>query len=319
MIHIILCEDYIIKIGGINGRKNTQDNKKRVIMQWLYGISRDQIAKANQIWAGTVSAIIKQYKLEEQQKKEYAADDNFEFDLIRELAVMLKREGVDVNTFASSIRLQRKLEEKGLNEEQIESLIEYVDVYCFCHDLKPEEFINTINKVSVLSDNLGIPVHEIAEYIRQEEGRLKEIRQEIIDLQMAQMQLLQDHNVTINSLREYERNKPLADNLVATKKELEQVIKERDSYKKGLEREKFWKRKEEENRWSVLATELDKANEELRSGTNSSLVRKLEPSYLKNMVMDVCYYPSKYVQAIRQMMNTYNLEHNNKNNIRALT
>jgi hypothetical protein len=49
MIHIILCEDYIIKIGGINGRKNTQDNKKRVIMQWLYGISRDQIAKANQI------------------------------------------------------------------------------------------------------------------------------------------------------------------------------------------------------------------------------------------------------------------------------
>jgi hypothetical protein len=49
MIHIILCEDYIIKIGGINRRKNTQDNKKRVIMQWLYGISRDQIAKANQI------------------------------------------------------------------------------------------------------------------------------------------------------------------------------------------------------------------------------------------------------------------------------
>jgi hypothetical protein len=52
--------------------------------------------------------------------------------------------------------------------------------------------------------------------------------------------------------------------LVETKKELEQVIKERDSYKKDLEHERFWKRKEEENRWSVLATELDKANEELR-------------------------------------------------------
>ena len=222
---------------------------------------------------------------------------------------MLKREGTDVNTFASSIRLQRKLEQKGLNEEQIESLIEYVDVYCFCHDLKPEEFINTINKVSVLSDNLGIPIDEIAEYIRQEEERLKEIRQEITDLQMAQMQLLQHHNVTINTLREYEGNKPLVDNLAATQKELEQVIKERDSYKKDLEHERFWKKKEEENRWSVLATELDKANEELRSGTNSSLVRKIEPSYLKNMVMDVYYYPSKYVQAIRQMMNTYNLEH----------
>jgi ASC-1-like (ASCH) protein len=138
---------------------------------------------------------------------------------------------------------------------------------------------------------------------------LKEIRQDINDLQMAKIKVLQDHNVTINTLREYEGNKPLVDNLVATKKELEQVIKERDSYKKDLERERFWKRKEEENRWSVLATEYDKANEELHSGTNSSLVRKLEPGYLKNMVMDVYYYPSKYVQAIRQMMNTYNLEH----------
>jgi hypothetical protein len=273
--------------------------RRQVITQWLYGFPRDQIAKSSQIGAGTVSEIIKQCK-----QKEYPNGNYSEFDLMRELGVMLKREGVDVNTLASSIRIQRKLEQKGLNEEQIESLIEYVDVYCFCHDLKPEEFINTINKVSVLSDNLGIPIDEIAEYIRQEEERLKEIRQEITDLQMAQMQLLQHHDVTINTLREYERNKPLVDNLVATQKELEQVIKERDTYKKNLERERFWKKKEEENRWSVLATELDKANEELRS-----LVRKIEPSYLKNMVMDVYYYPSKYVQAIRQMMNTYNLEH----------
>ena len=278
--------------------------RRQVITHWLYGFPRDQIAKSSQIGAGTVSEIIKHCK-----QKEYPDGNYFEFDLIRELAVMLKREGVDVNTFASSIRIQRKLEQKGLNEEQIESLIEYVDVYCFCHDLKPEEFINTINKVSVLSDNLGIPIDEIAEYIRQEEERLKEIRQEITDLQMAQMQLLQHHNVTINTLREYEGNKPLVDNLVATQKELEQVIKERDTYKKDPERERFWKKKEEENRWSVLATELYKADEELRSGTNSSLVRKIEPSYLKNMVMDVYYYPSKYVQAIRQMMNTYNLEH----------
>ena len=50
-------------------------------------------------------------------------------------------------------------------------------------------------------------------------------------------------------------------------------------------------------------------HEELRYGTNSSLVRKIEPGYLKNMVMDVYYYPSKYVDVIRQMMNTYNSEH----------
>ena len=52
---------------------------------------------------------------------------------------MLKREGADVNTFASSIRLQRKLEQQGLNEEQIESFVENIDIHCFKHGLKPEQ------------------------------------------------------------------------------------------------------------------------------------------------------------------------------------
>jgi hypothetical protein len=77
-----------------------------------------KIAKGNQIDAGTVSVIIKQCKQQE-QLQEYA-DGGFEFDLIRGLAVMLKREGLDVNSFASSIRLQRKLDEKSLSEERIE-------------------------------------------------------------------------------------------------------------------------------------------------------------------------------------------------------
>jgi DNA-binding transcriptional MerR regulator len=290
------------------GGKIPSTIRRQVITQWLYGFPRDQIAKGNQIGAGTVSEIIKQCK-----QKEYPDSGNYsefsEFDLIREVAVMLKREGVDVKSFASSIRIQRKLDEKELSEEQIESLLEDIDVHCFCSGLKPEEFVNTINKISALSNNLGIPVDEIPEYMAQEHERLNKIRQEIINLQRAKMQALQDHNVTINTLQEYERNKPIADNLAATKKELEKVEKEMHSYKRGIERERFWKRKEEENRWLISVAELDKANKELGCSTDSSLVRKIEPGYLKNMVMDVYCHPSKYVDVIRQMMKTYNLEH----------
>jgi hypothetical protein len=38
------------------GGKIPKTITKRVITQWLYGFSRDQIAKDNQIGAGTVSA-----------------------------------------------------------------------------------------------------------------------------------------------------------------------------------------------------------------------------------------------------------------------
>jgi DNA invertase Pin-like site-specific DNA recombinase len=73
------------------GGKIPKTIRRRVIKQGLHGFPRDQIAKGNQIGAGTVSTIINHCKLEEQQKKEYAADDDFEFDLIRELAMMLKK------------------------------------------------------------------------------------------------------------------------------------------------------------------------------------------------------------------------------------
>jgi transposase len=44
------------------GGKIPNTIRRRVITQRLYGFSRDQIAKGNQIGAGTVSEIIKQCK-----------------------------------------------------------------------------------------------------------------------------------------------------------------------------------------------------------------------------------------------------------------
>ena len=87
--------------------------------------------------------------------------------------MVLKREGVDVNTFASSIRLQRKLEQKGLNQEQIESFVENMDIHCFKSDLKAEEFISIINKICIISDNLGIPVDDMPEYLPYDPRRRK--------------------------------------------------------------------------------------------------------------------------------------------------
>jgi hypothetical protein len=64
---------------------------------------------------------------------EYKENDP-EFDIIRELAVMLKIEGnLDVNLFASAVRLRKILEKKGLTEQQIESFIENIDIRCFRH------------------------------------------------------------------------------------------------------------------------------------------------------------------------------------------
>jgi hypothetical protein len=76
--------------------------RKRVAQQWVGGVSRRIIAKENQIGAGTVSRIIRGFK-------EYG----FDLELLREVGLLLKREGLDVNLLPSSVRLRKKLEEIG--------------------------------------------------------------------------------------------------------------------------------------------------------------------------------------------------------------
>jgi transcriptional regulator with XRE-family HTH domain len=175
--------------------------REQVIKQWLQGTSRDQIAKDNDIGAGTVSSIIKNIK----QK------DIPDLDLLREVAIIVKNYDLDLSVFASSIRLQKRLDEMGLNEDQIESLIENINTYCFKHGLTIEEFVNIINKVSALSENLGMPVDQLPNHITQEELELEKLRGEIEDIKMKKLQVLQHYNVTMNDLEEYRRNKPLID------------------------------------------------------------------------------------------------------------
>lgn len=159
-------------------------------------------------------------------EKDYADrhdDDNYDnsgFELQRQLAVTLKRKGLDVNSFASSVRRLSMLEKKGSNEEQIESFVDNIDIHCFKHGLKPKEFIDTIDNISSLSSSLAIPVPvpKLAENINQQQNRLDEIKQEIKLSEQRKAEALEDCNVTIDTLNEYTQISPVFDNLIETKK-----------------------------------------------------------------------------------------------------
>src|SRR5918998_196194 len=71
--------------------------RERVIKQWLQGMSRDEIAKDNDIGAGTVSSIIKDAKQEIP-----------DIDLLREAALVLKKYDLDLSVFAPSIKLKKR-------------------------------------------------------------------------------------------------------------------------------------------------------------------------------------------------------------------
>ena len=187
--------------------------KERVIKQWLQGTSRDQIAEDNDIGTGTVSAIIKDTK----QK------DIPDIDLLREVALVLKNEDLDLVVLAGSIRLKKKIDDMDLNEDQIESFIENINVHCFKRGLKAEEFVNTINKIVSLSQNLGMPVEQLPHYIIQEKLEMEKLKRETEDVIVKQLQVLQHYNVTMEDLEEYKRNMPLIDYIEQQKNQLEKA------------------------------------------------------------------------------------------------
>ena len=76
--------------------------KVKVIKDWIQGISRDKIGQNNGIGAGTVTSII-------QQAKTNIAD----IDLMRALALNIKKEKLDINYFSSAVRLKKVLDRAG--------------------------------------------------------------------------------------------------------------------------------------------------------------------------------------------------------------
>ena len=140
--------------------------KTQVIKEWIQGISRDKIAQENNIGSGTVTGIIQQTK-----------SDIPDIDLIRELSLKIKKENLDLNYFASSVRLKKILDRFELTEEKIEEFLEEMAIYCFKQQINQKEFILKIHKVSNLADNLEIPILDIPFWINQLTKQLDDIEE----------------------------------------------------------------------------------------------------------------------------------------------
>jgi len=94
---------------------------------------------------------------------------------------MLRRQGLSIDDFARSIRLNQILNEIGLEEEKVEDFVKQLEIHCFKLGLTPNTFMNLVANISSLSDSLGVPVEELPESIK------------------SSKELLEDTNLTIKN------------------------------------------------------------------------------------------------------------------------
>jgi chromosome segregation ATPase len=191
--------------------------RERVIKQWLQGMSRDEIAKDNDIGAGTVSVIIKDAKQEIP-----------DIDLLRAVALVLKKHDSNLSVFAPSIRIKNKLDKMGVSEDKIDSLIDNSNIHCFKRGLTADEYFNNVDKVCALSDNLEMPLDQLPSYIIRQQLELQKVEKETEDAKVKQRQVLQHYDVTMDELQEFRRDKPLIDHIRKLEKKLEEAVEEKN-------------------------------------------------------------------------------------------
>jgi hypothetical protein len=315
------------------GGKIPREIRLQVIRKWLEGKSRDLIAYQLHIGAGTVSGIIKELRRED-----------FDADLLRQVALNLKDRGLDIQSFAPLVRLKHVLEEvgwisgvglgqeekkerneeNGINnteyydhdneinqfvENKMESLIMSLEVFCYQQNLSVKQFFDFIHSMYLTAEKLGIPLVDVFDHIKEQEVRVKNISESIKYWEAEEQAVYERYQVTEKSLQEFLLSRSLFDDNQELKRKLEQVTKERDKYKFELESERFWNERKEEERWSIYESELDKANKNLGYRAGQYTRQMIDPKYLKEIVMDVYHNPSKYIDIISKLMDQYDSEH----------
>jgi hypothetical protein len=291
------------------GGKIPRPIRVQVIEAWLEGKSRDKIAQKLQISTGAVSSIIKDFR-----------KDDSQFDLLREVAIKIKNLNMNIDSFAPLVRVYEVLREKGLltgitgkdslelMQSRIEAQIVALEVLCFKEKLSIQDFVSLITNMYNTADKLGIPLDRFPAYITELKDRIDALRKKIGQIEAKKQDVLRDYGLTLESLQEYNANKPLVVQIQNLKQQVTDTEEDLQKFKQDLENEKFLDEQGEMLMWSISENELDEANMELGFGRYTITGGKpgLSPAYLRDMVMDVFNHPSKYVEVIREMMYIYN-------------
>ena len=147
--------------------------KRDVINDWLNGLSRDDIATKNHIARGSVSNIICAVKAQEIP----------DIDLLRVVAVELKREGLNLTILARSIRLRKMFDKQHISEEKVEKLLEYLPIFFYRNDDRNiETFCKQLELVYELTYDLDIPLFEMP-------VEIDILKKEIMDLNSQKSEL----------------------------------------------------------------------------------------------------------------------------------
>ena len=156
--------------------------ERNVIEGWLRGKSRDEIAIENGISTGAVSNMMKKF---------IASLGQYDTEIIRELAIQIKKANLNPKECAIGFRVNKILENIGIaNEEEkkIEEFLKEIDTFATKMKVNPGLIRECLYEIIKISKE--IPSYQMTNYIqnkRQEKEQL-EIQVEKLKMEIQKLE-----------------------------------------------------------------------------------------------------------------------------------
>ena len=104
----------------------------------------------------------------------------------------------------------------------MESLIMSFEVFCYQQNLSVKQFFDFIHSMYLTAEKLGIPLVDVADYIKEQEVHVKNMVESVKYWEAEEQAIYEKYNTTEKSLHEFQLCRSLFDDNQELKQKLEQ-------------------------------------------------------------------------------------------------
>jgi uncharacterized protein (DUF1697 family) len=142
--------------------------KSEVLRLWLSGDSQEAIANQLNISVGTVNSIVDEIM---------KSDDTI--DLQRQIAIVVKKNGVKIKDIAANLRLKNLIKQSSLDDKKVEKFLDAMDLLCNKYSIPPSAAANQFFSIieTMLRENKE--PHKLEEELKSKTSELRVIDSQI--------------------------------------------------------------------------------------------------------------------------------------------
>ena len=142
--------------------------KSEVLRLWLSGDSQQAIASQLNISVGTVNSLVDEIM---------KSDDTI--DLQRQIAIVSKKNGVNIKQIAVNLKLKNLIKQSGLDDRKVEKFLDAMDVLCNKYSIPPSAAANQFFSIIEIMLRENKEPHKLEDEIISKTSELREIDSQI--------------------------------------------------------------------------------------------------------------------------------------------